>query len=73
MSNEEITEIIKEAEWQQQSFHRVSGKLSERMIEALKQVHKYDIIGVVSKCCNAMCDEPVHKEGSVYCVVCKGL
>mgnify|MGYP003152127865 CR=1 FL=1 len=48
MTNEEITKIIEEAEWQQESFHRVSGDLSKRMIKALKQVHKYDIIDLVS-------------------------
>ena len=36
MTKEEAKEILKEAEWQQQSFHRISGKLSEKMIEALK-------------------------------------
>ena len=35
MTTKEAKEILKEAEWQQESFHRVSGKLSERMIEAL--------------------------------------
>ena len=36
MTKEEAKEILKEAEWQQQAFHRISGKLSEKMIEALK-------------------------------------
>lgn len=38
MTKKEVKEILKEAEWQQESFHRVSGKLSERMIEALKHL-----------------------------------
>ena len=36
MTKQEAKEILKEAEWQQESFHRISGKLSERMIAALK-------------------------------------
>lgn len=30
-------------------------------------INKSDSIGDVVECCNAMCSEPVHKKGSVYC------
>jgi hypothetical protein len=36
MTTKEAKEILKEAEWQQEAFHRISGKLSEKMIDALK-------------------------------------
>jgi len=36
MTKKEAEEILEEAKWQQEAFHRISGKLSERMIEALK-------------------------------------
>ena len=31
------------------------------------------VLDGVSNCCNIMCSNKVHKEGSVYCVGCKDL
>ena len=46
----------------------------ERVVEDLESHLKFHgVLQNVSKCCNVMCDNPVHKEGSVYCVDCKDL
>ena len=39
------------------------------------ELHQGQLLPIdsVSKCCNTMCDEPVHKEGSVYCEFHKDL
>jgi len=53
---------------------KVSPMLYWEMIEFIDElVNKSDVIGNVSKCCDAMCDNPVHKEGGIYCGECKDL
>ena len=41
MNKKEIADLIKEAEHQQEGFHRVSGKMSQDLINALKAAINY--------------------------------
>jgi hypothetical protein len=47
MTKEEIRNLIEEAKHQQESFHRVSGKLSEKLIKALDELNNHVVLGDV--------------------------
>lgn len=44
----------------------IGATIYETIQEIVKNIN-YDTVLPTAICCNANCDEPVHKEGSVYC------
>ena len=68
---DKIAEILES--WEKDNghyFNSISGSDYENIAD---EVVKLFAIPDVSKCCNAMCNNDVHKEGSVYCAECKDL
>lgn len=74
MSND-LKKLVLCLKWDIDNIEDLNNKrdyLSGRVAD-IQELVKNCSIPNVSKCCNAMCDEPVHKEGSVYCEFHKDL
>ena len=63
------TNLLKRGFTEERLFNNrglIGATIDETVQEIVKNIN-YDTVLPTAICCNAMCDKPVHKEGSVYC------
>ena len=70
MTKEEIEQLIIDAKHQQKGFHRVTGKMSQQLIETLEQVKNiaYEPVLATAACVN--CDTIGEFEKIIVCSSC---